>query len=138
MPFVFAKREMLMPEMPGRDRPGLGIALCRALADRCPRCGRGRLFASYIRQVDHCDACGESWGHIRADDAPPWLTILLVGHIILPLALWVESFVIWPDWVSMTLWPTAALALAALILPRAKAVMLTLIWFTRAPGSEPA
>jgi Uncharacterized protein conserved in bacteria len=124
--------------MPGDDRPGLATALCRGLIDRCPRCGQGRLFAGYIRQVDQCDVCGEAWGHVRADDAPPWLTILLVGHIVLPLALWVEGQVSWPEWVGMVLWPTLALALAALILPRAKAVMLTLIWFTRAPGSEPA
>ena len=127
-----------MQETDGRRRPGLAIALCRAVTGRCPRCGRGRLLAGYLRQVERCAVCGEAWGHIRADDAPPWLTILIVGHIILPLALSVERTVDWPDWVSMTLWPALALVLVALILPRAKAVMLALIWFTRAPGSEPA
>ncbi len=127
-----------MPQTSGRDRPGFAIALGRAVIGRCPQCGRGPLFAGYLRQVECCLVCGEAWGHIRADDAPPWLTILLVGHIILPLAITVERVADWPDWVGMTLWPTLALALAALILPRAKAIMLTLIWFTRAHGSEPA
>lgn len=119
-----------------RRRPGFLRAAARALAGRCPACGKGPLFARYLKQVERCSVCNEPWGHIRADDAPPWLTILIVGHIILPLAITVEGIVTWPDWVSMTLWPVLALALAALILPRAKALLLSAIWFTRAPGSE--
>lgn len=125
-----------MPTSPVSRRPRLTLAVWRALVDRCPNCGRSRFFAAYLRQVDRCAVCGEAWGHIRADDAPPWLTILLVGHIILPLAISVERIATWPDWVGMALWPALALLLVALILPRAKALMLALIWATRAPGSE--
>lgn len=112
------------------------IAAGRAMTGRCPACGQGALFKSYLKPVDHCAACGEAWGHIRADDAPPWLTILIVGHILVPLALPVEAMELWPRWVSMTLWPALALVMSLLILPRAKGVFIAVIWKTRALGSE--
>lgn len=125
-----------MPHSFDQARPGLWTALSRALGRRCPNCGRGRLFASYLKQVERCAACGEAFSHIRSDDAAPWLTILVVGHVLVPILLTVEQNTSWPDWVAMTVWPVAALALAALVLPRAKAVFIGLIWATRAPGSE--
>jgi uncharacterized protein (DUF983 family) len=120
----------------GQTRPGLEMTIRRALFGRCPNCGRGKLFASYLKPVDRCAVCGERYGHIRSDDAAPWLTILVVGHIVVPIVLTVESHTAWPAWVSMTVWPLFSLALTLAILPRAKALLVSVIWFTRAPGSE--
>ena len=36
----------------------IGTALVRGVRKRCPHCGRGRLFASWGRHLDHCPACG--------------------------------------------------------------------------------
>jgi uncharacterized protein (DUF983 family) len=91
---------------------------------------------TYLKQVESCQVCNESYGHIRSDDAAPWLTIMLVGHIIVPLLLMVEQNTSWPTWVAMTVWPLAAFALAIIVLPRAKTIFLALIWALRAPGSE--
>ncbi len=121
---------------PRQERPPFLLAVWRGMRGRCPNCGRAPLLAGYLRQVDHCAACGEPFGHIRADDAPPWLTILVVGHIIVPLAATVESVATWPVWVATTVWASAALVLSAVILPRAKGVFLAAIWSLRAPGSE--
>lgn len=129
-----------MPALPARSvpypRPPFLIAALRGLRGLCPLCGRGRLFAGYLKQVAACADCGEAYGHIRADDAPPWLTILVVGHIIVPLAVGVELLDPWPDWVAMVLWPAVALGLMLVILPRAKGLFLAAIWSTGAPGSE--
>lgn len=100
----------------------------RALVGRCPRCGRGRLFKSYLKQVENCADCGEAFGHIRADDGPAWLTILLVGHLIVPLVVAFEKDSTWPMWVPMVLWPGLALVLALLLLPLAKSLFITLLW----------
>jgi uncharacterized protein (DUF983 family) len=117
-------------------RPKLGVVIRRALFGRCPDCGLGKLFASYLKQVDCCANCGEPYGHIRSDDAAPWLTILIVGHIVIPLAFVFEKQAFWPNWVSMTVWPALAFALTLVVLPRAKGVILSVIWATRAIGSE--
>lgn len=108
----------------------------RGLAGRCPKCGQGRLFARYLKQVDRCAVCGEDWGHIRADDGPAWLTILVVGHLVVGTVLSVEPYVDWPQWFSTTLWVSLALGLTLLGLPRAKGLFIALIWRHRMPGSE--
>jgi uncharacterized protein (DUF983 family) len=117
-------------------RPPLGTAMLRGLKGRCPACGRGRLFARFLKPVESCADCHEPLGHVRSDDAAPWLTILVVGHIVVPLMLAVERYSQWPDWVAMVVWPAVALALTVAILPRAKGFLMGIIWATRAPGSE--
>ena len=72
------------------DRP-LWSALLQGFRQRCPRCGRGGLFRRYLKVVDTCPACGEAMHHQRADDAPPYFTILIVGHLIVPAALLLEQ-----------------------------------------------
>jgi uncharacterized protein (DUF983 family) len=117
-------------------RPSVAEAVWRGLRSRCPACGRARLFARFLRQVERCPACGEPLGHLRSDDAAPWLTILVVGHIAVPAMLAVERHSPWPTWVAMTVWPLFALGLTLAVLPRAKGMLLGIIWATRAPGSE--
>jgi len=114
----------------------LKTAARRALANRCPACGKGRLMRAYLKQVENCAACGESLGQIRADDAAPWATIILVGHIFLPFAFMVN--VDWmPVWAAMILWSTCFALLSLAILPRAKMLFIGILWQTRAPGYKP-
>ena len=112
------------------------LAARRGILGRCPACGEGKLFRAYLKQVDNCAACGEAFGHIRADDAAPWLTIILVGHIFLPFAFLVN--VDWmPLWAAMSMWSLCFAAIALAILPRAKALFIAVLWHTRAPGYKP-
>jgi len=134
---VFASWETIVIEEHDHDlRPPLGQAMWRGLRGRCPACGAGRLFARYLKPVANCAVCNQPLGHVRSDDAAPWLTILVVGHIVVPLMLSVERYSQWPEWVAMIVWPLIALALALAVLPRAKGLLLSIIWVTRAPGSE--
>jgi uncharacterized protein (DUF983 family) len=69
------------------DRP-LGLGVSRGLRMRCPDCGEGALFRSYLK-VKPCNACGHRNDAYRADDGPAYVTILLVGHLVIaPLLLW--------------------------------------------------
>ena len=113
-----------------------GLVAWRGLTGRCPNCGKGRLFARYLKQVDRCAVCGEDYGHIRADDGPAWLTILVVGHIVVGAVLSVEPYVDWPQCLSTTLWAGLALTLTLLGLPRAKGLFIAFIWRHKMPGSE--
>ena len=54
---------------------------------RCPHCGKGHLFRAYLKVADNCDVCGEELFHHRADDLPPYISILIVGHLIVGLML---------------------------------------------------
>ena len=108
----------------------------RAILGRCPCCGKGQLFRAYLKQVDNCAACGESFGAIRADDAAPWLTIIIVGHIFIPLMLVVVAMSTIPTWASAVLWSCVFILLSLAILPRAKALFIAILWLTGAPGSK--
>jgi len=114
----------------------LKTAALRALRGRCPCCGEGKLMRSYLKQVEQCSVCGEQFGQIRADDAAPWLTIIVVGHIFLPLAFMLDwSWM--PTWAAMISMSTLFAVIALAILPRAKMLFLAILWQTRAPGYKP-
>lgn len=119
-----------------RGQIDLRTALWRGIKLTCPNCGQGSLFRNYLKQVDHCTACHEEFSHIRADDAPPWLTILIVGHIVVPLMFAVEARLSWQSWIAYFIWPIMIALLALAVLPRAKGFFIALIWATRSPGSE--
>ena len=107
---------------------------------RCPACGRGHMFHRYLKVADHCPACGEALHHQRADDAPPYMTILIVGHIVVPLLLTVERGWHPPEWVHAVLWLPLTLILALSILPVTKGGLIGLQWALRMHGfnGEPA
>ena len=70
--------------------PPMPVALMRGARCRCPACGQTKLFQGYLRVTPECAQCGAPLGLARADDAPPYFTILAVGHILVPLMIMVE------------------------------------------------
>ena len=115
------------------ERP-VGEAMRRGWRERCPQCGRGRMYRSYLKVNDSCPDCGlELAGH-RADDAPPYFTILIVGHIIVPLMLVLEQEMHPAEWVHMVLWLPLTLILSLTLLPRIKGALIGLQWAKRMHG----
>src|SRR3546814_21050455 len=78
----------------------------------------------YLKATPACGHCREGYAHLRADDMPPWLTIIIVGHIVVPLLLLVEQTWHPATWVQMTVWPALTVALLLLILPRRQGAVL--------------
>jgi uncharacterized protein (DUF983 family) len=115
-----------------RARQDVVRAMRRGASGHFPHCGRGRLFAAYLKQVERCPACGEDYSETRADDGPAWLTILIVGHIVVAAVLIEESLGLWPVWLSMSVFPLLAVALSLLLLPVAKGAFIGMIWATKA------
>ena len=74
-----------------RKQRNLRRALKSGARGRCPKCGRGRLFASFVKTHDQCGCCGETFHHHRADDLPAYLVILIVGHIVVGAFVGVEA-----------------------------------------------
>jgi uncharacterized protein (DUF983 family) len=104
-------------------------ALWRGLLGRCPKCGEGRMFHAYLKVNDACPACGEELHHHRADDAPPYFTILIVGHIVGGGMLYVEETNdALPMWIHMAIWPAMTVVLCLALLPRIKGALVGLQW----------
>ncbi len=66
-------------------------AMKRGCRGRCPRCGEGKLFRAFLKVADSCDNCGQDFSGHRADDLPAYLVIVIMGHIVVPLALYIET-----------------------------------------------
>ncbi|OHC80667.1 MAG: hypothetical protein A3G73_01430 [Rhodospirillales bacterium RIFCSPLOWO2_12_FULL_67_15] len=124
------------PEPGEPSRPSFAAALVRGLRRRCPNCGRGRLFRAYLKPVDACESCREALGHIRADDAPPYFTIVVVGHAVVGLALFAEMQFRPPMWAYMTVLPALTLAMTLGLLPVVKGALIGLMWRLRLSGDE--
>ena len=73
------------------EKRDVWTALKRGFRGRCPRCGQGKLFRAFLKVDDHCSACGLDFSPHRADDLPAYLVIVIVGHIVVPLALMIET-----------------------------------------------
>lgn len=113
-------------------RPGFIACLRRGLAGRCPACGRGRLLHRYLKAHPCCESCGLPFEPLRSDDAAPYFTILIVGHIIVPLVLLSEQHLAPPVWVQLAIWLPATLAVSLLLLPPVKGAVMAAIWSLKA------
>jgi len=107
--------------------PAMAQALWRGFKGQCPACGKGHVFNGYLRVVPACSACGAPLGRIRADDVPPYATILVTGHIVVPLMLWLERAERPPLWVHAAIWVPLTLALCLGLLRPLKGAVVALM-----------
>ena len=73
------------------EKRDLWSSLKRGFRGRCPRCGEGKLFRAFLKVDNHCSVCGLDFTPHRADDLPAYLVIVIVGHIVVPTALLIET-----------------------------------------------
>ena len=115
------------------DRP-LMPSLMKGLQCRCPNCGEGRLLHSYLKVVDHCPECGEDYTPQRADDGPAYLTILVVGHVVIFFLTTMWEYMR-PSPLTLAVSMCAlATVVALLVLPRFKGMIVAWQWAKRMHG----
>ena len=95
----------------------LGVGLRRA----CPRCGRGKLYKSFLSVADKCDQCGLDYSEVDSGDGPAVFIIMIVGFVIVGLALYVEVAYRPEYWVHAVLWLPLSVILPLALLPPFKA-----------------
>ena len=100
------------PRTPPWPVPSLFTAIGRGLMGRCPVCGKGRIFDGFLRVVAQCEQCGAPLGLARADDAPPYFTILIVGHIVIPAMLITQKLYDPSNWTLSAIFLPLTLVLA--------------------------
>ncbi|MFV0279486.1 MAG: DUF983 domain-containing protein [Rhodoblastus sp.] len=117
------------------DTRDLWLSMRRGFACRCPACGKGRIFSAYLKVADSCPVCGEELHHQRADDAPPYVTISIVGHLVVAALLIFDEF--WPDapyWLHAALWSSFVILASLWILPLVKGALVGYQWALRMHG----
>jgi uncharacterized protein (DUF983 family) len=107
----------------------LGEAIRRGLVGRCPACGRGRLFRAYLKVAPSCTVCGEDLSHARADDAPAYLTMLVVCHVVGAGVLVSDNIAPQMSLLVVALfWLAVTVAVSLLLLPRMKGAVVGQQW----------
>jgi uncharacterized protein (DUF983 family) len=101
-------------------------AQARGLAGRCPRCGKGRLFAGLVAYAGACSACGLDFRAFNVGDGAASFLILIVGAVVTGLALWLELAVEPAWWVHVVLWGPLTLILSIGLMRVAKGLLLAI------------
>ena len=114
--FVRWTPDRAAPPPPAWPLPSTPLAIGRGLRCRCPSCARTKLFAGYLTVVPECAVCGAPLGRARADDAPPYFTILVVGHVVVLGMLLLEQSAAPPLWVHAAIWLPLTIVLSLLLL----------------------
>ncbi len=109
-------------------------AMWRGARLRCPACGKGALYGNYLKVVHTCASCGEELHHQRADDAPAYFTMLIVGHVVVFGVMTVEKVFAPETWVHMGIWLPMIVVLSLWLLPRVKGILIGLQWALRMHG----
>jgi uncharacterized protein (DUF983 family) len=122
---------------PGRPPRHFRRAIWRGWSLRCPSCAKAPLFGTYLKVRDHCPACAEALHHHRADDAPAYFTILIVGHFVVGGVLALERGLSPPTWVQLAIWLPLTLLGCLLVLPRIKGALVALQWALYMHGFDP-
>ena len=120
-------------QLPRRD---VWLAMKRGFRGLCPHCGRGKLFRAFLKVADACPACGEDMHHHRADDLPAYLVIVIVGHIVVPLALMIETNFAPPIALQLAIYLPLTLITSLLLLQPVKGAVVGLQWALRMHGFD--
>jgi len=123
-------------ETAATEKRNVWTALKRGLRGRCPRCGEGKLFRAFLKVDDHCSVCALDFTPHRADDLPAYLVIVIVGHIVVPTILWVETDYAPPVPLQLAIYLPLTLILSLLLLQPVKGAVVGVQWALRMHGFD--
>lgn len=107
--------------------------LTAALLGRCPRCGKGGLFAGLLDVRPRCTVCDLDLSAHDAGDGPAVAGIFVIGAVAVGLALWVDAHYRPALWIHALIWPAVVLPLSIITMRIAKAALVVLNWRHRQP-----
>ena len=119
-----------------REKRDVWTALKRGFQGRCPRCGEGRLFRAFLKVDNACSVCGLDFTPHRADDLPAYLVIVIVGHLVVPLALMIETEYSPPIVLQLAVYLPLTLVLSLILLQPVKGAVVGLQWALRMHGFD--
>ena len=94
------------------------------------------MFRAFLKVRDRCEICGEEFYHHRADDFPPYLVIVIVGHIVVSMILFTEIEYAPPYWLQVAIWIPVTIGLSLALLQPIKGAVVALQWSLRMHGFE--
>ena len=121
---------------PNQQDRSVRDAIIKGVKCRCPNCGEGKMFRKWLKVTPKCDHCGEELYHERAQDFPPYITITIVGHIVVTLLLIVEANIELSMNTHLMIWIPLAFALSLLMMQPVKGGVVGMQWALRMFGFD--
>jgi uncharacterized protein (DUF983 family) len=118
------------------EKRDVWTALKRGFRGRCPRCGEGKLFRAFLKVDNNCPACGLDFTPHRADDLPAYLVIVIVGHIVVPTALIIETDYSPPVGLQLAIYLPVTLVASLALLQPVKGAVVGMQWALRMHGFD--
>ena len=109
-------------------------AMRRGFAGKCPRCGGAHLFRKFLKPVDRCPLCGQDWTLHAADDFPPYVSIIVTGHVMAPVMIVLGAWTAIAMWATMLIAVTMAVILLMSLLQPSKGAIIALQWWMGMAG----
>ena len=92
------------------------------------------MFARFLKTAPNCPSCGLALDAHQADDFPAYIVILLLGHILVPLMIEVNSALAIPLGWQALIWPGLAIILALAMIQPVKGAVIAVQWSRRMAG----
>ena len=110
--------------------------LLSGILKKCPNCAKGNVYSKYLKVNDYCKKCNEEFHSYRTDDFGPWLSIIIAGHIIVPLVLAVEQNYALDLWLQAIIWIPLTILTVLFLLPISKSICLSILWRLKMKDNE--
>ena len=123
-------------ETAAKEKRDVWTAMKRGFRGRCPRCGEGKLFRAFLKVDNAYSACGLDFTPHRADDLPAYLVIVVVGHIVVPMALLIETNYAPPVALQLAIYLPLTLVASLALLQPVKGAVVGVQWALRMHGFD--
>ncbi|MGZ3304586.1 MAG: DUF983 domain-containing protein [Asticcacaulis sp.] len=110
--------------MTGQTQGGGGVSFLAAAAGRCPICGKGKLFRSFLKVASSCSNCGTSFKAADTGDGPVVFVLLITGFVTCFAMLYAFLAFAWPAWMHLVVWPAFACILSLGLMQPLKGLMV--------------
>lgn len=91
---------------------------------RCPACGKGRLYRSYLKIADSCDRCGVNFKAADTGDGPVVFVILIAGFMACAGLFYSFIALNWSMTRLLVVWPAVAVVVSLILMPMLKGLMV--------------
>ncbi|HTJ01545.1 MAG TPA: DUF983 domain-containing protein [Methylovirgula sp.] len=118
--------------MNGDDKTAAPSPYVTGLLGRCPRCGRGKLFAGVLQLAPQCSACHLDYKFVDTGDGPAVFVTLFAGFLVLGAAMWTEIVYEPPYWVHLVIFLPLAVVVCIGLLRPAKGLLISLQYRNKA------
>ena len=118
------------------EKRDVWTAMKRGFRGRCPRCGEGKLFRAFLKVDNNCSVCSLDFTPHRADDLPAYLVIVIVGHIVVPTALMIETNYAPPVALQLAIYLPFTFVASLLLLQPVKGAVVGMQWALRMHGFD--